>query len=57
MTSQARGRLSVEARKVLRDRMWQRLLQPLPSEIVPPAEQGPAPDEERDERRDKAVGR
>lgn len=57
MTSPRREPLSLAARHVLWDRLWDRLLQPLPSEIVPSDDQRPMPDEEQAERRDKAVGR
>jgi hypothetical protein len=49
--------LPLESRRVLWTRLWDRLLQPLPSEVVLADDQRPTPEEERDERRDKAVGR
>ena len=49
--------LPLEARRMLWRKLWDRLLQPLPSEVVPAEEQRPSPEEEQATRRDKAVPR
>jgi hypothetical protein len=45
--------LPLEARRAIWNRLWDRLLQPLPSEVVPADEQHPSPEDEQAARRDK----
>jgi hypothetical protein len=45
------------ARRALWDRLWDRLLQPLPTEVVVGSEQRPDPSAEGERRRDREVPR
>lgn len=48
--------LPIEVRRRLWDQLWERLLQPLPSEVVR-EEDRPLPSDEGEHRRTKEVGR
>jgi hypothetical protein len=48
--------LPIEARRRLWDQLWERLLQPLPSEVVK-EDDHPEPSDETDQLRTKEVGR